>query len=114
MEGLKSFILRGIWFVNGFGRGYNRGMIHQLEATYEQEGVLRLAHPLPLANQQPVQVSVEVVPGGRWAAVDLASGDVLLYAETVGEARDRGRALGRGEPLIRWVGDEPELPSAGL
>ena len=89
-------------------------MIHQLEAKYEQEGVLRLAHPLPLANQQPVQVTVEVVPAGRWAAVDLESGEVLLFAESVAAARDQGRALGRGEPLIRWVSDEPELPSAGL
>ena len=91
-------------------------MTHQLEATYEQDGVLRLAHPLPLANRQHVQVTVSDLPvaRGKWAAIDVKTGDVLLYANSVKQARDQGRTLRRGEPLIRWISSEPELPSAGL
>lgn len=91
-------------------------MTHELEATYEQDGVLRLAHPLPLANRQHVQVTVSDsrTPRGKWAAVDAETGEVLLYAVSVKQARDQGRTLGRAEPLIRWISSEPELPSAGL
>ena len=90
-------------------------MTHQLEATYEQEGVLRLAHPLPLANRQHVQVTVSDLsaPRGKWAAIDLKTGEILLHADSVKQARDQGRTLGNGEPLIRWISSEPELPSAG-
>lgn len=97
--------------------GYNQiKMTHQLDATYEQDGVLRLAHPLPLADQQHVQVTVtdSQVRRGKWAALDMKTREILLYAESVKEARDQGRTMGRGEPLIRWISSEPELPSAGL
>lgn len=97
--------------------GYNHyKMTHQLAATYEQDGVLRLAHPLPLSDQQHVQVTVtdSQPPQGKWAAIDIKTGEILLYADSVKEARDQGRTLGRGEPLISWISSEPELPSAGL
>ena len=91
-------------------------MIHQLEAMYENDGVLRLAHPLPLANRQLVHVTVSDSPAvpGKWAAVDLKSGQILVYADSGKQARDEARALGRGEPMIRWISGEPELPSAGF
>ena len=92
-------------------------MTHQLEATYEQDGVLRLAHPLPLANRQLVQVTVSDLPSlprGQRAAIDVKTGQILLYANSVKQARDEGRNRGHGEPLIRWISSEPELPSAGL
>jgi hypothetical protein len=93
-------------------------MTHELNATYEQGGVLRLSHPLPLADHQHVQVIVsdnqQPTGSGRWAAIDLRTGEILLYADTVKKARDQGRALDRGEPLIHWVSGDSELPSAGL
>jgi hypothetical protein len=91
-------------------------MTHQVEATYDQDGVLRLSHPLPLANRQQVQVTVSdsEAPRGKWAAVDMENDEILLYADTVKQARDQARTLGRGEPLIRWISSEPALPSAGL
>jgi hypothetical protein len=91
-------------------------MTHRMEATYEQDGMLRLAHPLPLANRQHVQVTVSDSPAqrGKWAAVDEETGEILLGADSVKQARDQGRALGRGEPLIRWISGESELPSARL
>lgn len=100
-----------------FALRYNRNkMTHQLEATYEQDGVLRLAHPLPLANRQHVQVTVSDLPAprGKWAAIDIKTGEILVYANSVKQARDEGRTRGHGEPLIRWISSEPELPSAGL
>ena len=91
-------------------------MTHQVKAIYEQDGVLRLAHPLPLANRQHVNVTVSdsLAPRGKWAAVDEETDEILVYADSVKQARDQGRALERGEPLIRWISDEPELPSLGL
>ena len=91
-------------------------MTHQLKATYEQEGVLRLVHPLPLANWQHVQVTVSDLPEprGQWAAIDVKTGEILLYAASVKQARDQGRTGGHGEPLIRWISSEPELPFAAL
>ena len=91
-------------------------MTHQLEATYEKDGILRLSHPLPLANRQQVQVTISESSSeqGKWAAVDLQTGEILLYARSVKQARDEGRAMGRGEPMIRWVSSEPELPSIGF
>ena len=90
-------------------------MTHQLEATYEQEGVLRLAHLLPLANRQHVQVTVSDLsaPRGKWAAIDLKTGEILTYY-SVKQARDQGRTRGHGEPLIRWISSDLELPSSGL
>ena len=91
-------------------------MTHQLEATYEQEGVLRLAHLLPLANRQHVQVTVSDLsaPRGKWAAIDLKTGEILTYADSAKQARDQGRTRGHGEPLIRWISSDLELPSSGL
>ena len=69
-----------------------------------------------LANRQHVNVTVSdsLAPRGKWAAVDEETDEILVYADSVKQARDQGRALERGEPLIRWISDEPELPSLGL
>ena len=48
-------------------------MLTTIRATYESDGVLRLANPLPLNVGQEVDVTLNVPTGGVDPAFDLAS-----------------------------------------